>query len=384
MKTYIQYSFTLIGLFLFLGSSAQVLPYQKGSIALENGERLKGYLTIVNSQKIAFKTEMDTEDKTYYKAKAVKKFLYGKSFFQSINHNYATFFVRKIARGKVGLYKREFAPNRNKAYFIKANEEFVAISKAKFYDDLKEIMSDASIFEQFDEKSFDVAYNYNQTDLTNLVDNYNLERPKSLIAFDFTADIDTSGGDILGFAAEQNLGNFSLSGAGDSNGRATRIPNTVRNDMVLRSEIIYGQILESLNANNWKKVNAALKYLKPLAIEIEAFNDKDSYNELVKYAKLKQKDKFKKTFVLFVSDGVLGLMKSANLQNKPGLRKLVVRQAFIEFLEIKDELKKTDAVLASKIMTQFKSAFANTANNSKFNKETANITASFQKVSAKL
>lgn len=380
---YLRLFLTSIGIFLCLGSSAQVLPLQKGSIVLKSGEKLNGYLTPVNSQKIVFKTDIETKDKTYYKAKSVKRFTYGKEMFQAINYKTSTFFVRMITRGQISLYKRDFAPNRNKAYFIKSKEGFSQITKANYFDDLKDNMKNTTFLKKFDEESFKMVYGYNQSDLNSLVSNYNLERPESLIAYDFMEESDTSKNDILGFATEQNFGNFSLSG-GDSNRNVTKIPNTVRNDLVLKSEVIYGQILDALTANNWKKVTVALKLLQPLGAELEAFNNKNSYDELVKYAKLKQKDNFKKTFVLFVSDGVQALMKSASMQSKSNMRKVVVRQAFVEFLEIKEELKKTDAALANKIMSQFKVTFASAEDSSKFTAQTANITASFQKVAAKM
>lgn len=105
---------------------------------------------------------------------------------------------------------------------------------------------------------------------------------------------------------------------------------------------------------------------------------------MVLYAKQQEKTKFRNAFVEFVSTGVHTLINSANLQKNATMRKLVIRQAFVEYLEIKPELQKIDAALGNKITAQFKSAFANASNSTKFKTETAKISASFRSVASKV
>lgn len=377
MTTYYRFILTSLGLLLCFGSFAQVLPYQQGSIYLNNGEKLTGFVSIANSHKVYFKSELEEKTKRSFKSKNVDHFFYDLKRFQAIEYKKSTFFVRSITQGQVSLYKRDFAPNKNKAYFIETSQGFQVISKANFYADLVENMSGSSVFDNYNEELFAVAYNYNQTDLSDLVSNYNLEKPRTMLAYDLAEPIDSLEEEILGFAVS------SPSGTG-RNGKTTRIPNTVRNDLALKSEVIYGQILAALKTNNWKKINIALKYLKPLANEIEAHQNKKIYSKMVLYAKQQEQAKFRKSFLEFVSHGVHTLMKSANLQKQPSMRKLVIRQAFVEFLEIKSELQKIDSALANKITNQFKSAFANAADSDKFKIETAKISASFKNVTTKV
>lgn len=369
---------TSLSILLCLSSFAQSLPYQQGSIFLNNGKTITGYLTIVNSQKIYFKTDIKEKGKQSFKSKEVRSFSYNERRFESITHDKSTFFVREIEEGYINLYKRDFAPNKDKVYFLETKQGFQLITKDDFYAQMKKNMSDFTVFNNYSEDLFSVAYSYNQTDLSNLVNNYNLEKPKTMMAYDLSEPIDTLGEEILGFAVS------SPSGTGTQSNKSTRIPNTVRNDLVLKSEVIYSQILEALKVGNWKKINIALKYLKPLASEIEAHSTNNAYNKMVLYAKQQQQTKFRKAFVEFVSTGVHTLIYSANLQKNPAMRKLVIRQAFVEYLEIKTELQKIDAALGNTITAQFKSAFANASNSSRFKTETAKISASFLSVADKV
>ncbi len=377
MKTYFHYVVLTIGLFLCSSSSAQSLPFLKGSIVLENGTTESGYLTLLNSQKIVFKTEQDASTITY-RVKSVKQFTYGKERFRKIQSENSSFFVREIIKGKMSLFKRELSPNPNKVYFIKTEEGFAPIAKSSRYDDLKAQMSNISIFENYDKTLFMAAYHYNQNDLKILVNSYNVEHSRTMMAFDFAEENDTLIDNILGFAT------LNQEGTGTNSTKNARLPNTVRNDLVLKSEVIYNQILDAVRTDNWKRVDAVLKLLQPLASEIEALSGQDLYQDLWKYSKLKQSEKFKRTLVLFISEGVQSLMQSADRQNQIEVRKLVVRQAFVEFLEINDELKKIDPALADKIMGQFKAAFTNAANSSKFNSESAKIQASLQSLTHKV
>jgi hypothetical protein len=234
-------------------------------------------------------------------------------------------------------------------------------------------MGKFTVFENYDKDLFELAYGYNQSELTELVHNYNSENKENSIAMDFMPENDTLiNNEIMGFAT------YNAYGTGNNYNTSTRIPNTVRNDLVSKTEIIYNQIFDGLESGNWTKIENALKFLKPLAIEIEGFNDQDLYTDLLNYARLKQKNNFTKVFVIFVSHGVQFLLKTADLQDNAAMRKIVVRQAFVEFLEINEELKKSNPALSSKIMNQFKSAFSSAANPQQFTTEVVKIQASFK------
>jgi hypothetical protein len=372
MKTPFRFSFTVIALFLFLGLSAQNLPFEKGNITLKNGEHLDGYITLINSQKIAFK-RLPNAAPTKYKAKNVKQFNYDQKTFEAIDYNKKTFFVRKIVRGNMSLYKRDLAPKAKEVYFIKTDTVFTPVTEAQRYEIFKSIMGKFTVFENYDKDLFELAYGYNQSELTELVHNYNSENKENSIAMDFMPENDTLiNNEIMGFAT------YNAYGTGNNYNTSTRIPNTVRNDLVSKTEIIYNQIFDGLESGNWTKIENALKFLKPLAIEIEGFNDQDLYTDLLNYARLKQKNNFTKVFVIFVSHGVQFLLKTADLQDNAAMRKIVVRQAFVEFLEINEELKKSNPALSSKIMNQFKSAFSSAANPQQFTTEVVKIQASFK------
>lgn len=372
MKTHFQFSVTIIVLLLCVNLSAQTLPFEKGKVVLKNGDELNGYLTLLNSEKIVFK-EAENATTIKYKAKSIQKFNYDGKLFEAIDYNKKTFFVRKIVRGSLSLYKRDLAPNAKETYFVKNADTFMPITEAQRYEIFKSVMGKFVVFENYDKDLFEAAYGYNQMDLTELVYSYNVEKKQNSRAMDFTPESDTLiGNELMGFAINND------NGTGTS--KSTRIPNTVRNDLALKTEIIYNQIFDGLASNNWAKIENALKFLKPLANEIEGFIDEDLYTDLLTYTRLKQKDKFSKVFVVFVSHGVQFLLKTADLQDQTAMRKVVVRQAFVEFLEINEELKKSNPALANKIMEQFKTAFSSADNAQRFTTEVVKIQASFKSI----
>jgi hypothetical protein len=375
MKTRFQFSFTIVVLFLFTGLSAQDLPFELGRITLKSGERMNGYIMLLNSQKVAFK-KLPNSAPIKYKAKNVAQFNYDGKLFESIDYDKKTFFVRKIVRGKISLYKRDLAPKSKAAYFVKTDKIFTPVTEAQRYEIFKSIMGKFTVFENYNKDLFEVAYSYNQIELIELVNSYNAENRANSIAMDyFSAERDTSIYDeVIGFAT------YNAYGTGSSNTQSTRIPNTVRNDLALKTEIIYDQIFEGLESRNWKKIENALRFLKPLATEIEAFKNQDLYTDLLTYARLKQKNNFTEVFVIFVSHGVQFLLKTANLQDQTMMRKIVIRQAFVEFLEISEELKKSNPTLAHKIMKQFKIAFSSASNPQRFTTEVFKIQVSFKAI----
>ena len=62
------------------------------------------------------------------------------------------------------------------------------------------------------------------------------------------------------------------------------------------------------------------------------------------------------------------------------MRKFIVRQSFVEFLEIKSELQKIDTKLTEQITNQFKMTFANAKIREQFKLETTKITNYFKNI----
>ena len=78
------------------------------------------------------------------------------------------------------------------------------------------------------------------------------------------------------------------------------------------------------------------------------------------------------------------LLETANEQNEADMKKFIVRQAFVEFLEIKSALQKIDPNLTKQITNQFKMIFANANDKKQFQIETTKITDSFNNVVTKI
>lgn len=364
----------------FNNISAQNLPYLKGRVKMNNGTVLSGYVTVLNSKKIAFKVRPTHDRIRLCRSNDVQMFSYGKEKYVAIKEGRSTFFVRQMSKGKTAVYKRDFAPNRNKTYYLKTKDSFTSIDKRDFYDDMKENLESIDVFKTFDREMFQVAFDYNQEEIKTLVADYNAQEYSKTRMMDFEVNpSDTVGtGEILGFA--MNAQAYGLGGKSNSN----KIPNTVRNDLLLKPEVIYNQMLISIEDGNWKKVATAIKLLKPLAAEIEANSESISFEALKVYIKGKHKKKAKSALVIFVSEGVQYLMKNANYQQKASTRKLMIRQGFVEFLEIKETLKMMNPKAARTITSQFKVAFASASNKTNFTKSTVNISSSFNKLTAKL
>jgi len=365
----------------FTEISAQNLPYLKGKVKMNNGTILSGYITILNSKKIAFKVRPTYERIRLCRSKDVQTFSYGKEKYVAIKEGSSTFFVRKVANGKTALYKRDFAPNRNKTYYLKTKDSFTSIDKRDFYNDMKQNLESVETFEVFDKEMFELAFNYNQVEIKTLLAEYNEQQNAKTRMMDFETPVDTIAigvDEILGFATNAQM--YGLGGKSSSN----KIPNTVRNDLLLKPEVLYKQLFISIEKGNWKKVTTAINLLKPLAAEIESNSGTVTFDELNIYVKAKHKLKAKKALVVFVSEGVQYLMKNANFQTKPSLRKLMVRQGFVEYLEINSMLKVMNPRAAKNIMNQFKLAFANASNETTFNKNTSSISSSFNKITTRL
>ena len=225
-------------------------------------------------------------------------------------------------------------------------------------------MSDLSIFEQYDKDMFLVAFSFSQDDLSYLI-NFN---NKQFVPIPINSSDSRDKGKILYKKKTEKIN------------KSPQIPNSVRNELVLKSKVLYNQILEALKDDDWKKINIALKLMKPLGDEIESFNNNKLYQQLLINANEKNSQKLKKTFIKFVSTGLQSLIQTANKQNETAMRKFIVRQSFVEFLEIKSELQKIDTKLTEQITNQFKMTFANAKIREQFKLETTKITNYFKNI----
>ena len=202
----------VLSLFSFANLSAQGLPYLKGKIKMNNGTMLSGYVTVLNSKKIAFKVRPTNNRIRLCRSADVELFSYGKERYVAIKEGRSTFFVRQVSKGKTALYKRDFAPNRNKKYYLKTKGSFTLIDKRDFYDDLKKNLKSSDLFKTYDKDVFQVAYDYNQEALKILLADYNAEAKAKTRMMDFEINPeDTVGTDeILGFA--MNAQTYGLGG----------------------------------------------------------------------------------------------------------------------------------------------------------------------------
>ncbi|MFK7949110.1 MAG: hypothetical protein AB8G11_16085 [Saprospiraceae bacterium] len=363
---------TTLGVLLCINIFAQTSTFQKGTIHLKDNDEISGYIALVDKFTIAFKLSKDTDFQKYFISEEVADFSYNSKKYRTIEYNSSTIFVYELEQGNINLYEETFSKNENERYFIEIDKNILNLSKSTYYDILKKYIGDLSLFNQYDQEMFLVAFEFNQDDLKYLINHYNQQFVSIISEPNRSNDGNRDKGNIIYKRKPLEMD------------KSPQIPNSVRNELVLKTEVLYNQILEALKQEDWKKINIALNLLKPLGKEIESYDNNQLYHQLLVTAKEKKTSEFRKVFITFVSTGLQSLMNIASQQSEITIRKFIIRQAFVEFLEIKSVLQKADADLTNQITNQFRMIFAKAKIPEQFKSETTKIINFFSSIVSKI
>lgn len=160
--------------------------------------------------------------------------------------------------------------------------------------------------------------------------------------------------------------------------------NTVRNDLIVRPEQLYFEMFEALRSRNLRKLNNVLILLKPLMAEIDTFQHICLESLLQQHLAEKDFKALQKDLVLLVVCSVESLLKTSAFQKNTASKKHLIRQTFVEFLEIKTPLKKIDPVLSAKVVENLRTAFSHSMTAHQYDNDVHNIQDSLNLLKAKL
>lgn len=364
-----------------------VTVFQRGYLITPQNEILQGYVSMSQSHKVFFKPFATSKQSMSYTAAEIKGVGYQGVEFKSIEKNNKKFFIRPVIKGKVGLYKKEFAEHTNHIFFLEKGKEYIPLGKKDFATTITTALGKSQTLSHFDEKLLEVAFDYKQGDLMALVNLYNESNLGAMRYSDEMESIaDTLEDDILGFGAVNRIKQQKkyLHGFAEKDSKKLMLPNTVRNDLIVKPERLYFEMFGALRSKNTKKLSNAMTILKPLTSEIDATHRGNLQKQLQLHLTTKNFKALEKDLVLLVAGGVESLLKASTLKANAGTKKQLIRQAFVEFLEIKALLKNIDPTLSNKIVKDFRAAFLHTSKGSQYDNDVDKIQVSLNRLKAKL
>lgn len=162
------------------------------------------------------------------------------------------------------------------------------------------------------------------------------------------------------------------------------LPNTARNNLMIRPEQLYFEMFEALRSRNLQKLNNGLILLKPLMLEIDTFQNVCLESQLQQNLAKKDFEALQKDLMLLVVCSVESLLKTSTSQKNTASKKHLIRQTFVEFLEIKTPLKKIDPVLSAKVVENIRTAFFHSTTAHQYDNDVHNIQDSLNLLKAKL
>lgn len=130
-----------------------------------------------------------------------------------------------------------------------------------------------------------------------------------------------------------------------------------RNSLSVAPQKVYPKMIEAVKAEDWTKLNNALKILQPLSDEIDNTLRLKLTTELKQAIADRNKEEAEKKVMEFIVGAVRSLLILSGKEDTPEMRKEMFRQAFTEFVTIEPYLKKLDASQTDKIMTNFRGSY---------------------------
>ena len=130
-----------------------------------------------------------------------------------------------------------------------------------------------------------------------------------------------------------------------------------RNSLSVAPQKVYPKMIEAVKAEDWIKLNKALKILQPLSDEIDDILRLKLTAELEEAIADRNKKEAEKKVMELIIGGVRSLLILSSKADTPETRKEMFRQAFTEFVTIEPHLKKLDASQTYRIMTNFRGSY---------------------------
>ena len=134
-------------------------------------------------------------------------------------------------------------------------------------------------------------------------------------------------------------------------------PWGARKNLSVAPQKIYPEMIKAVKAGNWKKLNTALRVLEPLSEEIDNTLRLKITTELKEAIIKKDKVKAEEKVMEFIVGGIRSLLILSGKEDKHQLRKIMFRQAFIEFLTVEKYLKNLNYIATERIMTNFRGTY---------------------------
>lgn len=139
-----------------------------------------------------------------------------------------------------------------------------------------------------------------------------------------------------------------------------------RNNLSVAPQKVYPKMIEAVKAQDWNKLNNALKILQPLSEEIDNTLRVNLTVELKQAIADRNSDLAETKVLEFIVGGIRSLLILSGREDTPELRKEMFRQAFTEFVAIEPYLKKLNVMQTELIMENFRTSYNNIKDKSRF------------------
>ncbi|MFT6148222.1 MAG: hypothetical protein ACJAUH_000903 [Saprospiraceae bacterium] len=139
-----------------------------------------------------------------------------------------------------------------------------------------------------------------------------------------------------------------------------------RNNLSVAPQKVYPKMIEAVKAQDWNKLNNALKILQPLSEEIDNTLRVNLTVELKQAIADRNSDLAEAKVLEFIVGGIRSLLILSGREDTPELRKEMFRQAFTEFVAIEPYLKKLNVMQTELIMENFRTSYNNIKDKSRF------------------
>jgi len=147
---------------------------------------------------------------------------------------------------------------------------------------------------------------------------------------------------------------------------ANLFADSARNTLSVAPQKVYPKMIEAIEAQDWEKLNNALKILQPLSKEIDNTLKVNITVELKQAIADRNSALAEKKVIEFIVGGVRSLLILSAKEDTPEMRKKMFRQAFTEFVTIEPFLKKLNASITQQVMTDFKGSYNSVKDKSQF------------------
>jgi hypothetical protein len=130
-----------------------------------------------------------------------------------------------------------------------------------------------------------------------------------------------------------------------------------RSQLSVAPQKVYPKMVEAIEAQDWEKLNNALKILLPLGKEIDNTLKVNLTVELKQAIADRNIEVARAKVMEFIVGGVRSLLVLSAKEDTHEARKEMFKQAFTEFITIEPYLKRIDSGVTEQVMTDFKESY---------------------------